>query len=96
MFAACPEADAFEKYPELASQGGYSSLTKMLEKLDDREKLIIRARFGFDAEGGRKSTYTTLGKQLGISKERVRQLAERAIGKLRAIAPEFGFAGMDI
>lgn len=57
-------------------------LGDMMERLDDREKRIIRARFGFDEEEG-KTSFSHLGKRLGISKERVRQLANRAIEKLR-------------
>lgn len=95
VFAACPGDHAAEDQREASAESAYGSLTEMLEQLDPREKLIIRHRFGFDTEGGRKATYTSLGKKLGISKERVRQLAERAIAKLRTIAPEFGLAGLE-
>jgi RNA polymerase sigma factor (sigma-70 family) len=57
-------------------------LAGMMEKLDDRERQIIRARFGFD-EDGKKTSFSYLGKRMGISKERVRQLANRALDKLR-------------
>jgi len=68
----------------------YKALETMIVQLDGREQTIIRARFGFDSEGGRNSTYVSIAKQLGISKERVRQLAERAIVKLRMLATEAG------
>ncbi len=57
-------------------------LSEMMENLDDRERQIIRARFGFD-EDGKKTSFSYLGKRMGISKERVRQLANRALDKLR-------------
>ncbi len=95
VFATCPGDHAAEAQRDVSAESTYGSLTEMLEQLDPREKLIIRHRFGFDTEGGRKATYTRLGKRLGISKERVRQLAERAIAKLRGIAPEFGLAGLE-
>lgn len=57
-------------------------LGHMMEGLDDREKRIIRARFGFDEVEG-KTSFSQLGKRMGISKERVRQLANRAMDKLR-------------
>lgn len=57
-------------------------LGDMMERLDEREKRIIRARFGFDEDGG-KTSFSHLGKRMGISKERVRQLANRALEKLR-------------
>jgi len=54
----------------------------MMEELDEREQQIIKARFGFEEEG-QKTSYSYLGKRMGISKERVRQLANRALEKLR-------------
>ncbi|QDU54933.1 sigma-70 family RNA polymerase sigma factor [Aeoliella mucimassa] len=56
-------------------------LSQMMEVLDDREKQIIRARFGFDEDS--KISFSHLGKRMGISKERARQLANRALDKLR-------------
>ncbi|MCG8652078.1 MAG: sigma-70 family RNA polymerase sigma factor [Pirellulales bacterium] len=60
-------------------------LTSMLNDLDRREKLIIRARF---ALGSHRSVRTlqSLADRLGISKERVRQLEKRAMEKLQAMA----------
>ncbi|QDT68436.1 RNA polymerase sigma factor SigB [Planctomycetes bacterium MalM25] len=65
-----------------------TALVKMLERLDERERFIITYRFGLD-ETGNRSSYSRLGERLGISKERVRQLANRALDKLREHAPEF-------
>ncbi len=59
----------------------------MLEKLDRRERFIIRSRY---ALGGHRRTRTLqfLADKLGISKERARQLEQRALGKLRKMAAE--------
>lgn len=84
--------EASDDQTSAVDQGTYGLLTDMLDQLEPRENLIIRARFGFDSEGGRKSTFVSLAKQLGISKERVRQLAERALTKLRKRVPELSHA----
>ena len=55
----------------------------MLGYLDGREQTIIVRRFGL---AGDKQTLVQVGRELGISKERVRQLESRALGKLRALA----------
>ena len=54
-------------------------LESALSELSDRERKIIRERRLVD-EG---ATLEQLGKALGVSKERVRQLEQRALGKLR-------------
>jgi RNA polymerase primary sigma factor len=58
----------------------------MLDRLDDRERLIITSRFGLG--GAAERTLEQLGKELGITKERVRQIESRGVDKLRRIAGE--------
>ena len=61
-----------------------SRLALMLQNLDRREKLIIRARFSL---GGHRNVKTLqrLADRLGVSKERVRQLEKRSLDKLRGM-----------
>lgn len=54
-------------------------ITEALKTLNDRENLIIRERRLTDET----VTLEVLGKRLGISKERVRQIEHQALGKLR-------------
>lgn len=63
-------------------------ISKIDQTLDERERFIIRGRFGLDGTGESK-TYSSLGDQLGLSKERVRQLFQRAIDKLGEVAKPF-------
>jgi RNA polymerase primary sigma factor len=53
----------------------------LLEELDDREKKIISERFGFG--GGKRKTLEQIGNKLGVSRERIRQLENVALVKLR-------------
>ena len=62
-------------------------LSVMLDKLDRREKFIIRARFSLGAHR-KVHTLQALANRLGVSKERVRQLERRAMDKLRSMAGE--------
>jgi RNA polymerase primary sigma factor len=64
-----------------------SRLGLMLDKLDRREKLIVRARFSLGGHR-RVQTLQRLADKLGVSKERVRQLEKRALEKLRDLALE--------
>jgi RNA polymerase sigma-32 factor len=54
-------------------------LAAALAELSPRERLIVRQRH-YDDSG---STLEAIGKRLGVSKERVRQIEERALAKLR-------------
>ncbi len=58
-----------------------SSVENLLEILNDREKKIINCRFGINGET--PMTLEQLGKTMGYSKERIRQLEEAALTKIR-------------
>lgn len=57
------------------------SMDELLATLDEREKKIITYRFGINGE--QPKTLEQLGQLLGFSKERIRQLEDGAIRKLR-------------
>ncbi len=57
-------------------------ITEMLGTLDDREREILRQRFGID-NGGESQTLEQIGARFGVSKERIRQLEARALSRLR-------------
>ena len=56
---------------------------RLLKALDKREEEIIKKRFGIDND--EPSTLEQIGKTLGFSKERIRQLENIAIQKLRKV-----------
>ena len=56
---------------------------RMLNRLDEREQTIIISRFGLDPTR-QPLTLTEVGSELGVTKERIRQLEVRALEKLRA------------
>lgn len=60
----------------------------ILSTLDEREAKIIFDRLGL--VDGKIKTLDQVGEELGLSKERVRQLQGFAINKLRKSAPDFG------
>ena len=53
----------------------------LLEVLDPREKKIISQRFGLDS--GKPKTLEDVGKDFGVTRERIRQLQDIALAKLR-------------
>ena len=69
--------DAYERVPTHAE---INAVEPLLQRLDDRERRIVRARYGLD---GRERTLRELAQQLGVSAERVRQIQGQALDKLR-------------
>jgi RNA polymerase primary sigma factor len=59
------------------------TMTDILSQLSDREMKIIQLRFGLAGEG--PLTLEETGKLLGITRERVRQIQEKATIKLRSL-----------
>ena len=60
-------------------------LDEMLTMLEPRENYILCSRFGY-GEGQEKQTLKVVAEQLGVSRERVRQLERRSLAKLQALA----------
>src|SRR6516225_3730434 len=56
-------------------------LSELLEVLDDRERKIIFERFGLSS--GKPKTLEEVGKRFGVTRERIRQLQNIALAKLR-------------
>ena len=59
------------------------SLVGWLSQLNEREQKIMRLRFGLDGE--EPLTLAEIGRQINVSRERVRQLEAKAILKLRVM-----------
>lgn len=59
--------------------------------LPPREQQIVRQRFGFD---GARQTLDAIGAELGITRERVRQLERDALEVLRETAERHGLTGL--
>jgi len=52
-----------------------------LEELTDRERKIVRLRFGL--EDGQARTLEEVGKEFGVTRERIRQIESKTLAKLR-------------
>jgi RNA polymerase sigma factor (sigma-70 family) len=69
-----------EAYEAVIDAIAATQLRALLARLTDREREIVAARFGFDRPVER---LVDIGQRLGVSAERVRQIEERALAKLR-------------
>ena len=76
---ADPLAD--DAYEQLLDRSELEHVRALLGSLNDRERAILRARYGLD---GDEQSLREIGERIGLSGERVRQIENRALGKLRA------------
>jgi RNA polymerase sigma factor (sigma-70 family) len=67
-------------YEEVIDALAGSQLRALLSRLTEREHDVVASRFGFDGEAEK---LVEIGERLGVSAERVRQIEERALAKLR-------------
>ncbi len=86
MFEAAADNRTDEHEYENSQKRMQDAVKGMLGRLDDRERRIIVSRYGIN--GASEKTLEQLGKEEGITKERVRQIESRAQEKLRRIAGE--------
>ena len=71
----------------MAQRQRESQVKKILGCLDERELQIVAGRFGL-TRGQPPLTLVQVGAAMGVSKERIRQIQTRAMGKLRKAAEE--------
>ncbi|MFE2559792.1 RNA polymerase sigma factor RpoD/SigA [Streptomyces sp. NPDC059352] len=64
-------------------------LDDLIAKLDHRTASIIRMRYGI--EDGRERTLTEVGKEHGLTRERIRQIEKHALLELKKMAHDTGF-----
>ncbi|BAT71175.1 RNA polymerase primary sigma factor [Thermosulfidibacter takaii ABI70S6] len=79
MEATTPSAEEEAIKASLAAQ-----IQELLSQLNPREAFIIKCRFGIDTD--HPMTLEEIGKILGVSRERVRQIEARALQKLKRLA----------
>src|SRR5919109_438441 len=75
------DENADTPYEQLEEKTVTKMLQELVKTLDPREATILRARFGLD--GGPQKTLEEVGQKFGVTRERVRQIQNIALNKLR-------------
>jgi RNA polymerase primary sigma factor len=57
------------------------AIEEALDELNDRERAVVRLRFGLD--DGQVRTLEEVGKEFGVTRERIRQIESKTLAKLR-------------
>ena len=91
---AAPDYGGDEHEYQEAQNQRLSALRRWLGRLDKREQRVLASRYGIG--GAPKLTLVQIGEDLGISKERVRQIETRAQDKLRNFAEREALEHLEI
>lgn len=75
------DEEALTPFEQLRDQNLRDEVSELISVLDEREKKIIFSRFGLD--GGKPKTLEEVGRKFGVTRERIRQLQNIALMKLR-------------
>ena len=75
------DENADDPYIELEGKANTAMLREVMKDLDPREVTILRYRFGLD--GDDEKTLEEVGRKFGLTRERIRQIQEIALKKLR-------------
>lgn len=75
------EEDIISK--EIESEVDYKLLHNALEKLNDRERLIVKLRYGIGSEDGVEKTQKEVADMLGISQSYISRLEKKIIKRLK-------------
>jgi RNA polymerase primary sigma factor len=75
------DEDAQTPFESFRDKNMRDELSELLEVLDERERKIILMRFGLD--DGKPKILEEIGKKFGVTRERIRQLQNIALAKLR-------------
>jgi RNA polymerase sigma factor (sigma-70 family) len=81
MLPDMPEDEAEIYQPRMEDVSLHDGLSRALDRLSDRERLVVEMRFGL-GEAEREHTLAEVAARLGVSVERVRQIQVRAVSKM--------------
>ena len=75
------DANASTPYRHLEEKTNSDMVRRMIDTLDEREAKILRYRFGLDGDSER--TLEEVGVKFGVTRERIRQIQNAALNKLK-------------
>ncbi len=90
LLDAIPDDNNSDPYELLADDDVYANLEQWLEQLNEKQRDVVERRFGL--HGHEICTLEEVGNEIGVTRERVRQIQMDALKRLREIIEHEGFS----
>lgn len=78
------DSESLSPDTKVTQESLFDDMRKILEQLSPKEKDVLIMRYGLDDDGAKK-TLEEIGSRYGVSRERIRQIENRAISKLKKL-----------
>ena len=78
------DEDSIAPEKRVTQENLFDDIRRMLNQLSPKERDVLILRYGLDNNGDKK-TLDEIGSQYGVSRERIRQIENRAIAKLKKL-----------
>jgi RNA polymerase nonessential primary-like sigma factor len=85
-----PDEDTADPSAQVQAQDVHDVLEKWLNRLNDKQRAVVERRFGL--HGYDKRTLEQVGEEIGVTRERVRQIQMDALSRLRSIMESHGLS----
>ena len=90
LLDAIPDDNNPDPSEILQSDDLYGNLDRWLDQLNEKQRAVVERRFGLN--GRKKATLEEVGNEIGVTRERVRQIQIDALKKMREILESSGFS----
>ncbi|HET6655798.1 MAG TPA: RNA polymerase sigma factor RpoS [Gammaproteobacteria bacterium] len=91
---AIPDDNNPDPFQQLEGVDMEAAIANWLARLNDKQRIVVELRFGLDGHGQR--TLDEVGRQVGVTRERVRQIQLDALRKLRLMFEADGLSGESV
>lgn len=91
LLDAIPDTDNPEPFAFLQDENMRDNLDKWMQQLNDKQREVVDRRFGL--HGYDTATLEEVGNEIGVTRERVRQIQLEALKRLREILEKDGYTG---
>jgi len=90
LLDSIPDSDDADPVHRCQADDLHEVLERWLDRLTDKQKAVVERRFGL--HGHEKATLEQVGEEIGVTRERVRQIQMDALARLRSIMESHGLS----